>query len=349
MVESAEDTGQSVDFESLPMRVGLGQFMDPTEERLAYIRQLGVRDINLNMYQYDPNYPHLPDAESMPLEGEDKWSYESLVALRERIEASGLRLNAIENFPVSFYKDIILGGENREEQLENVKTTIRNMGRAGIPIFGYHWMANGVWRTGETKVRGGATATAFDLDSADDSLTDGRRYTEDELWRNYTRFVEETVPVAEEAGIKLCLHPDDPPVEELGGIPRLFRNFENFKRAMDIAESEYHGLEFCLGCWSQIGENLTEVIEYFGERDKLFYVHFRDVEGTIPAFHETFVDEGNYDSYEVMQTLKRTGFSGMMIPDHTPHLQDDTDWEHRGRAHAVGYLQGLLRAVSEDD
>jgi mannonate dehydratase len=116
---------------------------------------------------------------------------------------------------------------------------------------------------------------------------------------------------------------------------------------MEIVSSDNHGLEFCLGCWSEMGADLEEVIRYFGEQDKLFYVHFRDVEGTVPSFHETFLDEGNYDTLNVMRLLREVGFNGIMIPDHVPHLTDDTDWTHRGRALSVGYLRGMLETLME--
>lgn len=331
--------------ENLPMRVGLGQFMEPTDRKLRFIRQLGVEDILLNMYQYDAEYEHMPDDESMPLEGEGKWSYENLRSLRERIEAAGLRLNAIENVPISFYDKAMLGKDGGDEQIENMKETIRNMGRAGIPIFGYHWAPSGVWRTSTTTVRGGATATAFDLEEVDTSYTHGRTYTEDELWSNYEHFISELLPVAEEAGVKMCLHPNDPPVQSLGGVPQLFRSFDAFKRAMNLYPSDSHGLEFCLGCWSEMGEDLETVIRYFGSRNELFYVHFRDVEGTVPSFHETWIDEGNYDALEILQLLDDVGFDGMIIPDHVPHLEGDSNWNHRGRSYTVGYLNGLLRCI----
>ncbi|WP_238709266.1 mannonate dehydratase [Natronorubrum halophilum] len=338
----------SNEFDDLPMRVGLGQFMDPSEKRLRYIKQLGVDDVLLNMYQYDPDYEHMPDNERMPLEGDGEWSVENLIALRERVEAAEIRLNAIENVPISFYEDVMLNGPKRDEQLGKLKRTIRNMGEAGIPSFGYHWAPAGVWRTGSETVRGGATVSAFDADELDDRYTHDREYTEEVLWENYEYFLEEVIPVAEEVEIDLCLHPNDPPMERLGGVPQLFRNFENFKRAMDLVPSDNHGLDLCLGCWSQMGEDLEEVIRYFGERDELFYVHFRDVEGTVPKFNETFVDEGNYDEYRLLALLDQVGFDGIMIPDHTPHLEDDTDWEHRGRAFTVGYLRGMLRGrISE--
>jgi mannonate dehydratase len=342
MTERSDTAGTQ--FDDLPMRVGLGQFVDPSPSRLRYIKQLGVDDVLLNFYRYGEDYPHLPTEEA-PLTGHDEWSLDELVALRERLEDADLRLNAIENMPMEFYDDVMLGREGREEQIEHVKTTIRNIGEAGIPILGYHWMPGGVWRTGRATLRGGATGSSFDLAEADQSLTHGREYTEEEMWDNYEWFLERVLPVAEEAGVKLCAHPSDPPVETLGGVPQLLRSFETFRRAMDLVPSDNHGLEFCLGCWSEMGEDLPEVIRYFGERDELFYVHFRDVEGTVPSFHETFVDEGNYDTYDVMALLHEVGFDGMLIPDHVPELEDDDDWQSRGRAHAVGYLQATLNAV----
>jgi len=156
----------------------------------------------------------------------------------------------------------------------------------------------------------------------DDALTHDREYTEAELWENYEYFLEELLPVAEDAGVRMCLHPNDPPVETLGGIPQLFRNFENFRRAMELVPSDNHGLEFCLGCWSEMGADLAMVIDFFGSRDELFYVHFRDVTGAVPSFHEAFVDEGNYDTHEVMGRLREVGFDGMLIPDHVPEWRE---------------------------
>lgn len=332
----------------LPMRIGMGQFMALDEQRLQYIAQLGIEDIILNFYHLSFDYPQFPGDEP-PLDPNSAWSYSSLVALREEVEEAGFRLAGIENVPISFYEDVILGREGRNEGIERMKTTLRNMGKAGIPAFGYHWAPGGVWRTSTKEVRGGAEATAFGLADADTSLTHDREYTEAELWENYEYFLEELLPVAEEAGIQMGLHPNDPPVEELGGIPQLFRSFEAFKRAMDIVPSDNHGLVFCLGCWSEMGEDLEEVIRYFGERNELVYVHFRDVEGTVPSFNETFVDEGNYDAYEIMRLLDEVEFEGVIIPDHVPKLVDDTNWGHRGRAHAIGYLQGLKKAVTSND
>jgi mannonate dehydratase len=333
------------DFESLPLRVGLGQFMEPTQDRLRFVRQLGVQDVILNMYQYDPEYAHMPQGDRMPLDPNGEWSAEQLVALRDRVESAGVRLTGIENVPISFYDDVMTGGDRRDEQLERMKRTVRNIGKAGIPMFGYHWSPTGVARTSSSTVRGGATVSAYDHAENNEQVSLDRRYSEAELWDNFERFLGEIVPVAEEAGVKLCLHPNDPPVESRGGVPQLFRNLENFKRAMDLVPSDHHGLDLCLGSWSQMGADLEEVIRYFGEREEIFYVHFRDVEGTVPSFRETWIGAGNYDALEVMRLLRDVGFSGMMIPDHTPHVVGDTEWNHRGRAYTVGYLRSLIRCV----
>lgn len=317
------------------MRVALGQFREATDERLRFAKQLGVSGVLLNT-------PALP--------GDKRWEFMDLVNLRTTIENYGLRLEALENVPVKFYNQAMLGLSARDEQIENYQETIRNMGRAGIPILGYHWMPNSVWRTSRTTPgRGGAQVTSFDLDLVRDApLSHGRVFTEDAMWKNYEYFMKAVLPVAEQAGVKLALHPDDPPVESLGGVARLFRSFEGFKRGViDIAPSDNHGLDFCMGCWSEMGKGVIEPIQYFASRGKILYVHFRDVQGAVPKFQECFIGEGNVDVVDAMRTLKNAGFTGFMIDDHVPHMVDDTDWGHRGRAHATGYIQGLLNAVNK--
>ena len=322
---------------SLSMRIGLGQFNELTDEKLEYIKQLGADDFLMNT-------PKLP--------GDKQWEYEDLVAVRQRADAADLRLMALENVPISFYDKAMLGLPGRDEQIAHMQTTIRNMGKAGIPILGYHWMPSGVWRTPELAiVRGGARATRFDMaEHADAPLTHGRVYTTDEMWANYEYYLERILPVAEEAGVKLALHPDDPPVESLGGVARLFYNFDGFKRAMDRFDSPYHGLDFCMGCWSEMGgmENVINAVRYFGERGKIIYVHFRDVQGRAARFNECFINEGNVDPYEVMRTLKEVGFDGFMITDHVPHMVEDTSWGHRGRAYAIGYMTAMLEMVNRE-
>jgi mannonate dehydratase len=314
------------------MRVAVGQFSELSHERLSFARQLGATGVQLNT-------PVLP--------GEKRWELDDLLWLRRRCESYGLRLEAIENTPISFYDRAMLGLPGRDEQIEHYQATIRNLGAAGIPILGYHWMPNGVWRTGwTTPGRGGARVSSFDMGLVQGGvLTHGRVFTADEMWENYAYFMKAVVPVAEEAGVKLALHPDDPPVPSLGGVARLFHSFEGFKRAMEIAPSPNSGLDFCMGCWSEMGPGVIEAIRYFGERGKIVYVHFRDVQGTVPCFQECFLGEGNVDVIAAMRALKEVGFTGFLLDDHVPHIVDDTDWGHRARAHALGYIQALINTV----
>jgi len=324
-----------IDLNALPMRVGLGQFNEMTEERLKFVKQCGCDDFLLNT-------PKLP--------GEQLWEFRDLLMLRTHAENAGLRLMALENVPIQFYDKIMLGLPGREEQLANMAETVRNMGRAGIPILGYHFMPNSVWRTSHsTPVRGGATATAFDMELVKDApLTHGRVYTEAEMWANYDWYMERILPVCEEAGVRMALHPDDPPVTALGGIPRLFRNFEHFARAMDVHSSPMHGLDFCHGCWSEMrgGEGVLEALRYFGERGRLFYIHLRDVVGTAEKFTEVFLGDGNVNPVETVKTLKEAGFNGFIIDDHVPHMVDDPGWGYRGRAWSTGYIKALIDAVN---
>lgn len=318
------------------MRIGLGQFNQLTDELLQYIKQLGANDFLMNT-------PRLP--------GDERWEYEDLLALRRRADDFGLSLIALENVPVSFYDRAMLGLPGRDQQIENMCATIRSMGRAGIPILGYHWMPNAVWRTPDPAVlRGGALGTRFDLAAHEDApFTHEREFTEPEMWANYAYYMERILPVAEESGVTLALHPDDPPVPSLAGIARIFRDFAGFERAMSEFDSPNHGLDFCMGCWSEMGghESVMQGIRYFGGLGKIVYVHFRDVQGTVPCFNECFINEGNVDTLEVMKTLKEVGFTGFMITDHVPAMVGDTAWGHRGRAYAIGYMTALLEVVNK--
>jgi mannonate dehydratase len=318
------------------MRVAVGQFDQATHEFLTFAKQIGGSGVVLNTVQ---------------LPGERQWECADLRRLRATVEGYGLRLEALENTPLRFYEAAILGLPDRDRAIEHYQATIRHLGQAGIPILGLDWMPSKSWRTSRiTPGRGGALYTAFDLADADhERLTHGRVYTEDEMWEYYAYFLRAVLPVAEEAGVRLALHPDDPPLPSLGGVARLFRNFEGFKRGLEVVPSPNLGLNVCMGCWSEMrgGEGVLEAIEYFGARGKIVYVHFRDVRGTAERFRECFLGEGNVDVVDAMLALERSGFTGFLIDDHVPHVVGDTHWGHRGRAYATGYIRGLLKAVEK--
>lgn len=327
-------TSPMINLDALPLRIAVGQINELTDEHLAFARQVGAEDIQMNT-------PKLP--------GEHRWEAEDLIALRRRAEAFGLRLIALENVPVRFYDKIMTGQPGREVQLENMAATVRNMGAAGIPILGYHWMPNGVWRTNrETVVRGGAISNEFRaVDLQDCSLTHGREFSAEEMWANYHWYLERILPVCEEADVRLALHPDDPPVPRLGGVARIFGTFEGFQRAMEAHPSPMHGLDFCHGCWSEMrgGQGILDAITYFGARGRIFYVHLRDVQGCADDFKECFVDEGNSDVVAIVRKLREVGFRGFVLDDHVPRLVNDSAYGHRGRAYAIGYIRGIIAAT----
>ena len=349
--------------EDLPMRVGL-RTRTLSEDRLAFCKQIGVDDIFLDHREprgdvFTDEGADFDEAATVTVDRGVVPTVEELVRARERAADAGLRLMGIQSLSYNVYGEIMLGKDGADEQLETIKGLLRNLGEAGLPILGYQWNPRGVvpMRTSERRLRGGAHGRAFDVEEIEDPYAPveslEREYTEAELWGNYEAFLEEVLPVAEEAGVEMALHPADPPtVEQLGGIPRLFRSFEAFRRAMEAVPSPNHGLKLCLGCFSEMPDvDVEEVIRHFGERDEIVFVHFRDVVGTWPSFNETFVDDeaSNFDPLSVMNALRDAGFSGVMVPDHVPTVIDDTDWGHRSRAHAVGHLKGLLRCSLAGD
>ncbi|RQG97083.1 mannonate dehydratase [Natrarchaeobius chitinivorans] len=326
--------------------------------RLRYIRQLGATDIFIDHANVDEEPDEFNDREAdVTLEvGRDAIpTVEQLETARDHAEAADLRLAGIHSLPHALYGDIMFGREGAREALEQITTLVENLGAADVPILGYQWNPRGVvpMRTNPVELRGGAVGTGFNYDELEspDELAPGldREYTEAEFWENFERFLETVLPVAEAAGVDLALHPVDPPVlESMCGIPRLCRSVENFEKAMDLVPSDSHGLKLCLGCFSQMGEDVTEVIRTFAARDEIVFVHFRDVVGTVPKFHETFVDEGNFDTPEVVRTLYDVGYDGVVIPDHVPQMEGDSDWRHRGRGYTIGYLRGTIDSVAPD-
>jgi mannonate dehydratase len=343
------------------MRVALGQIPVPDEDFLLFACQLGLSGVQFNT-------PQLP--------GSQRWEYEDLLALRLRCEQFGLRLEAIENLPTSFYQRCLLGLAGRDEEIAHVQATIQNLGRAGIGVLGLHFMPGSVWRTAlDAPARGGARASAFDYEQAINPAYADRifiaqrdqRVVENEsfvqtpqtsgvslddatLWDNFAYFLRAILPVAETAGVRLALHPDDPPVPALGGVARIFRSVAALNRAVALADSPAFGIDLCLGTVSEMGGEpaVLEAIETLGRSGNIVYVHFRDVQGSVPRFQEAFLGDGNYHPLTVMRALKRVNFTGFILDDHVPRMTGDSHYAHRGRAHAIGYLQALVSAVEDE-
>jgi len=314
---------------------------EPTQEDLDFIRQMGIEYVVL-------------------WTNGDKASYQYYASRKELFEAAGLKVYGFGNSSVHNQDVITLGLPGRDEKIEEYKMHLRNLGKAGIPYTTYAHMANGIWSTERELTRGNASARAFDLSKLgkgwwieheyEGPLTHGRAYTEDEIWENFIYFIKQVAPVAEEANVRIGIHPDDPPVEELGGIPRcIFSNFDGYKRALEIADSPNVGMCLCVGCWleggSKMGRDVLETIRYFGERKKIFKVHFRNVDQPLPHFVETFVDDGYMDMYQVMKALRAVDFNGVLIPDHIPMMGNHP---RVGTAYTLGYMKAMLARVNAE-
>ncbi len=315
----------------------------PLEELLTFSAQYGATDIVLQSYTGKAAHERFA-----VVPGDANWELYDLVALRKRVESHGLHLEALENVPSAFYDQIMLGGPKRDEQIENMIYTIRNIARAGIPIFGYNWMPSGVWRNSENAPhRAGTRVTAYDHSRhVDEPLTHGRVYTEEEMWENLEYWIRIITPVAEEEGIRIGIHPADPPVDSVGGVPRLLNSFAAYKRLTEIVDSPSNAIEFCQGMISEMadaaGEGIYDMIRYFGERKKILYVHFRNVSNAGEPFVEEFINTGHVDMVRALKIYKEIGFDGVLVNDHVPITTGDTAWGHQGRAYANGYIQALL-------
>jgi mannonate dehydratase len=301
------------------------------ERNLQLAAQVGVTDIVLTYPGLDPK---------------------SLLAAKRLVESCGLRLTHLERkIPHLRFVHNLPG---RDRQIEDFKTLIRNMAEAGMEVLCYNWMPDEDWQRTSCDVleRGGARVTEFNLADVGKNVTDaaGRPPTPSsalQLWKNLEYFLNQVVPVAEAAGIKLALHPDDPPLPELLGQPRIMISNEALQRAIDLVPSPSNGICYCVGSLFPAGVDLIAGIR--GLVDKIFFFHARNVRGTAAHFVETWHDNGEIDMPDVIRTLKSHGYTGTIRPDHAPSMAGETNespgYEMLGRLFAAGYLRGLIQAA----
>lgn len=286
----------------------------------------------------------------LPWEEKEPWGFEALLHMKRRFEDFGLRLTVIESMPPSNH--IKLGTPERDAEIETFQRFVENMGALGIEVLCYNFMAQFNWfRTSTTtRTRGGALVSSYDHSLMRDApLTEAGIVTEERLWDNLKYFLERIVPVAEQAKVKLALHPDDPPISPIRGVSRILRSADALQRAIDLVPSPYSGITLCQGTLATAGEDIPSVIRRFAGQNKLFFVHFRDVRGTPEKFEETFHDDGQTDMLEAMRTYYEVGFDGPARPDHVPTMEGEDNanpgYELLGRLYGVGYIKGLMEAV----
>ncbi len=319
---------------------------DPTDDDLLFLKQIGVEYVSL------PATPQTCTAEDF-------------ARMRQRYEAADIKVYNVgsgvgPSGSLHNMEEVTLNLPGRDLKIEEYKNYIRYLGKAGIHYTTYAHMGNGIWSSGRAKIRGCDTRE-FDINSPNaqgfwggkvfkQPLSHGRVFTKDEIWENYTYFIKQVVPVAEEAGVRIGIHPDDPPAPVLAGVPRcIFGNFEGYKRAMEIAGSPNVGLCLCCGTWLEGGKQLTgkdpeEMIHYFGKR--IFKIHFRNVSAPLPHFIETFMDNGYYDMYKIMKALRDVDYDGIVIPDHVPRMGSQEGPAGGRGGNESGFRSGLAYSVS---
>lgn len=282
------------------------------------------------------------------------WDEAPLATYKGLVESVGLELTVIEDNPPM--DAIRLGRPGRDEEIEQVSTLIRSMGHLGIKIWCYNWAALLGWiRTSRTTPgRGGALVSAYDnrQESALPTIP-GAPQDEDSLWENLKYFLERVIPVAEEVGVTLAMHPDDPPISPIRGVARIMGTPQAFERLLELNSSPANSITFCQGNFTLMTDDLPKLIRDFGGAGKIAFVHFRDVRGSADSFVETFHDEGQTDMLACMRAYRDIGFDGPARTDHTPTLEGDSadvaGYSSLGRLHAVGYMAGLREATLREE
>jgi len=291
------------------------------------------------------------------------WSEEGLRKLRERVESFGIKLDMVPLPLSSRYiakaenPNIMLGkSPERDREIDRICEMIRNSARAGIPALKYNMSILGVVRTEPTRGRGGSNYSTFVYDKASQEppLTEAGPVDADRYWERISHFVNRVIPVAEEYKVRLACHPHDPGMPRdkgYRGVNTVLGSVEGLKRFIDLSPSKYHGLNFCQGTVSEMlkrpGDEIFDVIRYFGGKGRIFNVHFRNIRGTFLNFQETFIDDGDVDMLKAMRVYKEIGYDGMMMPDHVPTISGDPKGL-QAFAFTFGYIKALIAAVASE-
>jgi len=356
------------------VKLGLGLYRHMlTADNFRFAKQAGATHIVAHLVDYFHEGPRIPGASShgsgwgVSDNRQRLWTLEELRDLTAAVGAEGLVLEAIENFDPSHWHDILLDGPRKAEQLENIKALIRRIGQSGIPCLGYNFSIAGVWgHVVGPFARGGAESVGFlgPEGPAETPIPSGMVWnmvydpdapegtvgtvTSEQLWQRLADFLRAVVPVAEQAGVRLALHPDDPPMPTLRGTARLVYQPDAYQRVLDLEPSPSNGIELCVGSIGEMASgSVYDAVDRYSRQGKIGYVHFRNIKGKVPRYHEVFVDEGDIDMIRVLRILRHNGYAGVLVPDHTPQMTCAAPW-HAGMAYALGYIRAALTLIGAD-
>ena len=331
------------------IKIGL-RFVELSSDHLQYAAQIGVDGGTLRTHDL-PGVAETGHVDPARLR-----------QLLQRLDALGLQLAGME-LQRARITSVLRGAPEGAREIDHLCETIRILGGEGAPLVTCGFSVAHAdehiqpWR-GYRDLPGGRAGTdlrTFDAAWVEDSdqVTWGIdtsdpavRVPEAEVWRRMDGFMERVVPAAESAGVRLAFHPNDPPMPLYRGVEQPFVHPEGLQRLLDRYDSPNVGLLFCLGTMQETGADMPAALRSFGERGKLFTIHFRNVRGVIPHFEEVFQDEGDYNAADQMRTLHEVGFDGFMMPDHYPGLLGDNEARERARAWCVGYLRALIQATA---
>lgn len=273
------------------------------------------------------------------------FDFDSLKAVKQRFTDKGIELYGLEGdeFDMSRIK---LGLDGRDEDIEKYCLMLKNMGKLGIKLLCYNFMAGIGWYRSDVKVpeRGGAVTCSFKKDA-----TTEKEYiiTPEQVFENYKYFLNAVLPVAEQSGVKLGLHPDDPPIPNLKGYGRFLTNADSYRKVLSLSNSKYHGITFCQATFQMMGEDIYSLMEEW--KEKIFFLHFRDAKGTAENFKETFHDNGPTDMVKLLSEAQKFCPDCIVRPDHTPSMagegEENTGYTVKGNLFAVGYIRGICEAL----
>jgi len=310
-------------------------FSDCSDDYLLFLTQMGIRNVNV-MFR------------------DQHTDYDSVMGTMERLKKYGLTVNDAGNRTIYKNAAIHLGLAERDRGIEEYLRFTRILAKAGVPVTYMTWEPNGVLTTayGVGEYTRNGIARLVDVDQLSTlPYSHGRFYTKDEMWENFKYYLDCVLPECESLGMKIALHPNDPPVPHLRGISNLIISADDYRKAFSLAHnSPSLGMKLCVGCWLEGGDSfgsLLDDIRYFVEQDKVLSVHLRNVSSCGNHFEETLLEDGYMDMLEVVKTFAASGYSGPMTVDHVPEYVASCGGKESGYAYSIGYMKALIHCAQD--